>query len=171
MWHCRYLCKRTKVRVFRSLVLLVLLYGYETWILSRNLRRRLNFFITRSLRRILCYCWSDFVSNERLLRETQRRYVTCIVCERQLRLYVHVAHFVDDDPAHQIFSAREPREWRRPMDQTTCLMVAAGCSASQGDGDRPGICLGDGQTEAPGGKWTQRRAALAHAPITDLTFG
>ena len=31
---------------------------------------------------------------------------------------------------------------------TTCLMVAAGCTASQGDEDEPGICLADGQTEA-----------------------
>ena len=30
MWCCRYLCRRTKVRVFRSLVLPVLLYGCET---------------------------------------------------------------------------------------------------------------------------------------------
>ena len=33
---------------------------------------------------------------------------------------------------------------------TMCLVVAAGCSAYQGDGDGPGFCLGDGQTEAPG---------------------
>ena len=30
VWCCRYLCGRTKVRVFRSLVLPVLLYGCET---------------------------------------------------------------------------------------------------------------------------------------------
>ena len=30
------------------------------------------------------------------------------------------------------------------------LVVAAGLSASQGDGDGPVICLGVGQTEAPG---------------------
>ena len=59
--------------------------------------------------------WSDFVSNERLLRETQMRFVTCIVRECQLRLYGHVAHFPDADPAHQILSARESPEWRRPM--------------------------------------------------------
>ena len=70
---------------------------------------------TRSLRRILGYRWSDFVSNERLLRETQTRFVTCIVREHQLRLYGHVARFPDIDPVHQILSAREPREWRRPM--------------------------------------------------------
>ena len=92
-----------------------LLYGCETWTLTRDLRRRLNFFGTRSLRRILGYRWSDFVSNERLLRETQMRFVTCIVRERQLRLYGHVAHFPNADSAHQILSAREPREWSRPM--------------------------------------------------------
>ena len=43
------------------------------------------------------------------------RFVTCIVRERQLRLYGHVACFPDVGPAHQILSAREPREWRRPM--------------------------------------------------------
>ena len=115
VWRCRYLCRRMKVRVFRSLVLPVLLYGCETGTLTRDLRWRLNSFGTRSLRRILGYRWSDIVSNEQLLRETQMRFVTCIVCEHQLRLYGHVAHFPDADPAHQILSAREPREWRRPM--------------------------------------------------------
>ena len=45
------------------------------------------------------------------------RFVTCIVFERLLWLYGHVARFPDADPAHQILSAREPREWRRPMGQ------------------------------------------------------
>ena len=91
----------------------VLLFGCETW----TLRRTLNSFGTRSLRRILGYRWSDFVSNERLLRGSQMRFVTCIVRERQLRLYGLVARFPDADPAHQILSAREAREWRRPMDR------------------------------------------------------
>ena len=38
VWHCRYLCGRTKDRVFLSLVLPVLLYGSETWTLTRDLR-------------------------------------------------------------------------------------------------------------------------------------
>ena len=43
------------------------------------------------------------------------RFVTCIVRERHLWLYEHVACFPDADPAHQILSARESREWWRPM--------------------------------------------------------
>ena len=64
---------------------------------------------------ILGYCWSDFVSNKQLLRETQIKFATCIVRERQLRLYGHVARFPDADLAHQISSVREPHEWRKPM--------------------------------------------------------
>ena len=109
------MCRMTKVRVFRSLELPVLLYGCETWTPTRDLKRRLNSFGTRSLRRILGYHWLDFVSNERFLRETQMRFVTCIVREHQLQLYGHVAHFPDADASHKILSAREPHEWRRPM--------------------------------------------------------
>ena len=53
VWRCWDLCGRTKVRVFRSLVLPVLLSGCETWTLTRDLRQRLNSFGTRSLWRIL----------------------------------------------------------------------------------------------------------------------
>ena len=45
------------------------------------------------------------------------RFVNGIVREHQLWLYGHVARFPDTDPAHQILSVREPREWRRPMGQ------------------------------------------------------
>ena len=85
-----------------------------TWTLNRDLRRRLNSFGTRSLWRILGSRWSDLVSNERLLRETQMRFVTCIVRERQLRLYGHVARFPDADLAHRILLARESHDWRKP---------------------------------------------------------
>ena len=94
VWRCRYLCGRMKVRVFRSLALPVLPNGCETWTLTRDLRQRLNSFGTRSLRRILGDRWSDFVSNERLLGETQMIFVPCIVREHQLQLYGHAALFL-----------------------------------------------------------------------------
>ena len=53
------------------------------------------------------------------------RFVTCIVRERQLRLYGHVAHYPDTDPAHQILSASEPRVVEEANGPTTCLVVAA----------------------------------------------
>ena len=101
----------------------VLLSRCETWTLSKDLRQTLNSFGIKSLQGIICYLWSDFVSNEQLLRETHMRFVTCIVRKRQLRLYGHVARFPDTDPTHQILSAREPRECRRPMGQPRALWL------------------------------------------------
>ena len=74
VWCCPYLCRRMKVRVFGSFMLPILLYGCESWTLTRDLRRRLNCFGTSSLRRILGYRWSDFVSHKRLLRETNEMF-------------------------------------------------------------------------------------------------
>ena len=115
VWRRWYLCRRTKVRVFRSSVLPFLLYRCETWTLTGDLRLRFKSFGTRSLRKIIGFRWSDFVSQEWMPRETQMRVVTCIIREHQLQLYGHVAHFPDADPAHQILSLREPPEWKRPM--------------------------------------------------------
>ena len=110
----QYLCKKTKVRVFRSLVLF-LLYSCETWILTGELRGRLNSFGTMSLRRILGYRWHDYMSNDQVLREAGLRQVTCIVRERQLRLYGHVTvRLPAEDPAHLILSCRDSWGWTMP---------------------------------------------------------
>ena len=80
------------------------------------------------------------------------RFVTCVVHKHRLRLYGHVARFPDVDPAHQILSVREPREWRGPMGQprASWLQQVDRHLKEMGIGIRPGICLGDGQMEAPG---------------------
>ena len=131
----------------------------------------MNSFGNRSLQRILGYRWSDFVSNKRLLRETQMRFVTCIVREHQLWLYGHVAHFPDADPAHQIVSARAPHELRRPTGQLRSSWL------QQVDWHIKEMEMGMGQASALG--MARRRpleyrwkvvAAPAHAPIPDLTF-
>ncbi|KAG0714105.1 LINE-1 retrotransposable element ORF2 protein [Chionoecetes opilio] len=44
IWRCRYPCRRTKIRIFKSLVIPVLLYGCETWTLNSDLKRRINAF-------------------------------------------------------------------------------------------------------------------------------
>ena len=83
VWRCRYLCRRTKIRLFRALVLPVLLYDSETWSIGVRERGRLNSFSTRALRRIMGYRWDNFVSNDRLLHETGIGHqVTCMIRQR-----------------------------------------------------------------------------------------
>ncbi len=114
IWRCRYLCRRKKLRIFKSFLLPVLLYGCEAWTLNSDLERRLNIFGTKCLRKIMRYRWNDFMSNQRLLHETESRPVTSVVRERQHRLYGHVARLLDVDPAHRVLSVRDNPGWRRP---------------------------------------------------------
>lgn len=54
------------------------------------------------------------VSNQQLFRETDLSPITSIVHGCKLRLYGHVAHHPDDDPAYRIVSERDNSAWKRP---------------------------------------------------------
>ena len=115
VWRCRYLQRRSKVAVFRTLVLPVLLYGCETWTLTSELRRKLNAFGTSALRMVYGYRLTDHVRNDWLLADAQMRQVTCIVRERQLRQFGHVARFPEADPVRRALSVGDPVGSRRPV--------------------------------------------------------
>ena len=88
------------------------------------------------------------MSNDLVFSEVGLRQVTCIVRDRQLRLYGHVARLTAKDPAHQILSCRDPRGWTMQRGASTGFMVVSGGNLSEGHGhDGPGVCLGDGQIE------------------------
>ena len=55
IWRCRYLHRRTKIRIFKSLVIPVLLYGCETWTLNTDLKRKIDVFGNKCLRSIMGY--------------------------------------------------------------------------------------------------------------------
>ena len=91
------------------------------------------------------------MSNDLLLREAGLRHVTSIVRERQPRLCGHVARLL-----RRIPPAGSCLVGFRVSDHTerspACFVVASGGGLSEGYGrgvrGGPGICLGNGQTEA-----------------------
>ncbi|KAG0711750.1 Major facilitator superfamily domain-containing protein 1 [Chionoecetes opilio] len=106
IWRCQYPCSRTKIRIFKLLRIPVLIYGCETWTLNSDLKRRIDAFGNKCLRRIMGYRSDDYVSNQLLHHETESRPLTCIVRQCQLRLYGHVARYPETDPSHQVVSVR-----------------------------------------------------------------
>ena len=67
----------------KSLVIPVLLYGCETWTLNADLKRRIDAFGSKSLRRIMGYRWNDYMSNQRLFPETESGPVTSIIWDHR----------------------------------------------------------------------------------------
>ena len=113
---CRYLRKWTKIQIFKLLVIPILLYGFETWILNTVLRKRIDDFGTRSLRKIMGYHWYVFVSNQRLFRETDSKPITSVVRQRLLR-HDYVARYLEADPTYRVVLKMDNPAWRRSKER------------------------------------------------------
>ena len=63
LWKQRHVSRRTKLRVYNSTILPILLYGSETWAMTQHATDRINGFDTRALRRIERIFWPETISN------------------------------------------------------------------------------------------------------------
>jgi Domain of unknown function (DUF6451) len=70
IWRTRNLSLHTKIRIFKSNVLSVLLYGLECWKTTNTVERKLEVFQTLCLRRILRIFWPKNISNDDLRKKT-----------------------------------------------------------------------------------------------------
>jgi hypothetical protein len=73
IWRAGYLSLRTKIFIFESNVKSVLLYGCETWKSTTKIRRSMQVFINRCLRKILQIRWPDTITNEVLWEQTGQK--------------------------------------------------------------------------------------------------
>ncbi|XP_063382206.1 uncharacterized protein LOC134668695 [Cydia fagiglandana] len=100
VWCNKHLTVRTKMMVYQTCVLSILLYGAETWTTYAKQERRLNTFHMRCLRNILGITWQDKVTNQRVLEKAQLPSLAALLKQRRLRWLGHV---------HRMEPARIPR--------------------------------------------------------------
>ena len=91
IWRARDLSIATKVRMYQTLILSLLLYNSETWALRAKDENRLRVFEMTCLRRIMGVTRRDRIRNSRIrkLLDMERDVVERIK-ERRLRLYGHI---------------------------------------------------------------------------------
>ena len=70
VWHQTNLSLSTKIRIYSTCVLAVLLYGSENWTLTQPDWKRLDSFHTRCQRQILHIRSYDHITNDEVLRRT-----------------------------------------------------------------------------------------------------
>ena len=100
VWRQRNLCLITKLRLYETCVLSVLLYCAETWTLLKADIDRLQAFHMRSLRRILGIRWFDFVTNAEVKDRTRLEDIEPRIRRRRLALFGHVARMQPGVPVH-----------------------------------------------------------------------
>ena len=122
VWKQKQLSLQLKLRLFNSLVLPVLLYGSETWIVLQADAIRINGFYMQAQRRILGIHWYELISNDTVSSMTSLPPITNIIRKRRLTLFGHVARLPPDVPANKalrvgidiISGSAVPDGWHRP---------------------------------------------------------
>jgi len=121
----KHLSIQTKVCVYQTLVLSILLYASETWTLLASDMKAVESFHMKCQRRILGIRWHDFVPNSEVTLRTGLTPVSdCITIGRNA-IFGHVARMPDNTPAHQAMlcqvklSVGRPPDpsWKRPLGQ------------------------------------------------------
>ena len=74
-----------------------MLYGCETWVLTKECEKKILAFERKSYRKILRIGWKQKVSNENLYRRTQvKENLVQNIIQRKLRLFGHICRMNND---------------------------------------------------------------------------
>ncbi|KAI8482291.1 hypothetical protein Bbelb_399820 [Branchiostoma belcheri] len=114
IWSDRRLSVHTKLRLYNSLVLSILLYGAEAWTLTSTQERHLDAFDAKCLRRILGIRWYDRVTNIALRRSTNQPPVSQKIRAARLRLFGHLARSSPPSEPARLLLEPTPTNWTRP---------------------------------------------------------
>ena len=79
IWSSKRIMKRTKIKFYKTLVILILLYGCETWKMKKENGKMLQVFQQKCLRRILKICWENHVMNEEMQKRADMEQLSCEV--------------------------------------------------------------------------------------------
>ena len=85
IWRSSRIGTKTTVKIFKSNVLGVLLYGAESWKVSQSVCHKIDVFQTRFLRRILKIFWPRTISNEELYHRTNTAPLSVDINRRRWR--------------------------------------------------------------------------------------
>jgi hypothetical protein len=92
IWKNRAITTAVKIRLVKSLVFSVCLYGVETWTMKAADRRRIDAFEMWSWRRLLRVPWTDKRTNVSILEELKIKDRLSTIClKRILQFFGHIA--------------------------------------------------------------------------------
>ena len=115
LWRHRHFKQTTKLRIYNACVLLVLLYGAETWALNATLNARIDGFDSKALRRLEGIHWSQHITNDEVRQRTRQPPASTLAAQRRVRWLGHVLRCPPDHPTRAILEFNPSAEgWRRP---------------------------------------------------------
>ena len=126
IWKSTTISTETKLKIFKSNVLGVLLYGAESWKVSQSICHKIDVFQTRCLRRILKIFWPRTISNKELYRRTNTTPLSVEIKKRRWRWIGHINRMALNaiprvamrwTPAGKRKRGRPKLTWRRSVEK------------------------------------------------------
>ena len=114
IWKSR-LSLGTKLKLYNTCILPIMLYGSECWALPKANARKIDVLDQWCLRRILDIRWYHRISNREVRRMTEQPPLTDIIQKRRLMLFGHVARMEETADARRILTGVHQSNWSRPV--------------------------------------------------------
>ena len=139
-WGHRSISNSTKLKLVKTLVWPIALYGCESWTLLKADTARLHVFEMRCYRRMLKVSWREHRTNESILEElrTSRQLVSAVK-KRKLQYFGHITraqnlstHLLDGRLHGQRPRGRPKRRWLDDVKEWTSRSIVA-CTAAARD--------------------------------------
>ena len=137
IWKTKMISKKTKIRIFKSNILSLLLYAAESWKVTKGICHMLEVFQNKCLRRILHIFWPNKITNAELHDRTGMLPISLEVKKRRWRWIGHVNRMPSTSipriamrltPAGNRRRGRPKETWRRYVERE---MKALGWSWGQ----------------------------------------
>ncbi|BHF68347.1 hypothetical protein SprV_0301138100 [Sparganum proliferum] len=103
VWNRHGLQLSTKLKMYKAVIPLTLLYGAETWTLYTKQARRLNHFHLSCLRRILRVTWQDRIPDTGVLERIGILSIYTMLRQMQLRWSGHLVRMDDEGLPKRLF--------------------------------------------------------------------
>ena len=114
VWSSHDIKLRTKLDVYKAVVLSTLLYAAETWTVYARHLGKLEAFQQRCLRKIMNIKWESFTSNLEVLQKAQMMSVENVIRKKQLKWSGHVTRMADSRIPKQLLYG-ELETGQRPL--------------------------------------------------------
>ncbi len=116
LWSRREILRKTKGPVYTAVVRTILLYGYETWPLRVEDRKRLEVFDNDCLRRIERCDRRDRVPRAVLRQRLQLPTLPALLLQHRLRWFGHAARRAPGKFMRELINPYVPRIWRSELE-------------------------------------------------------
>ena len=112
LWKSKQLSIPLKCKLYRALVLSVVLNSSETWTMNKSTQRKLESFHTSCLQKIQCLSYMERVTNEEVLARARMSILSAMIMIKRLKWFGDVLRMSDDRIPLRAFTWEPTEKYR-----------------------------------------------------------